>query len=253
MTLTTEDNWKLQAKYFKPVEDNPVIILIHAQKRSADEWKKLYPEMEKSDYGYLAMDMRGHGTSIVSPSGSTVTYKSFSIGGTDNEFNKMTRDVESAVNFLNSKSITDDRIILMGSVLGANLAIKTAAIRRGIKMVIAISPVTNVNDVLSVNPLRAYGKRPILIIYGASRYYNEFRLLNNIARSVCGRENTTTIVEAVGFGTNLLTRSTIRKIFEWLKHPSLPQVVIQSTATVHEYQLQKSSTENETTKEETDD
>ena len=233
ITLTTDDSWNLNARYLRAAESAPTLVLIHSQKNDLNEWKLWFDYLKRYGYGYIAMDLRGHGNSFLTPSGSTTSYKTFETSGPNNEFNKMIRDVEAALTYLSTNSVTDENIILAGSILGANLAIKAAAIHPEISMTAAFSPVLNVNDVLSVNPLRAYGKRPLLLVTGAdhAKQYKELQLLNDIAKQACGRENITTMVEAAGFGAGeLVTKYNIRKIFDWFKNPRLPAVVHISTA-----------------------
>ena len=232
ITLTTDDGWKLNARYLKAAETAPTIVLIHGQKNDLGEWKLWYPYLKRYGYGYIAMDLRGHGNSFVMPNGSTTTYKAFAVSGPNNEFNKMIRDVEAALAYLSTNSVTGDRTVLAGSGLGANLAIKAAAIHPEISMTAAFSPALNVNDVLSVNPLYAYGRRPLLLVTGAdrARQYKEIQLLNDIAKLKCGKENVTIIVEASGSGAGeLVTRHNIRRIFDWFKNPRLPRLVEIST------------------------
>lgn len=232
ITLTADDGWKLNARYLKAAEAAPTVLLIHAQKSDLTEWNLWFDYLKRYGYGYLAPDLRGHGLSFVTPNGSTTTYAAFALSGSNNEFNKMIRDVEAGVTYLSTNGVTGDRMILVGSILGANLAIKAAAIHPDISLVAAISPVLNVNDVLSVNPLYAYGKRPLLMVAGANRakQYKEFQLLNDIAKMTCGKANVTAMVEAKGFGAEIITKYNIRKIFDWFKNPRLPDIVERSTA-----------------------
>jgi len=234
--LTADDGWKLNARYLKAAETAPTVLLIHRQKKNLTEWNLWFDYLKRYGYGYLAMDLRGHGLSLVMPNGSTTTYKAFAISGSNNEFNKMIRDVEAGLAYLSTNSVTGDKIILVGSILGASLAIKAAAIHPDLSMVAAVSPVLNVNDVLSVNPLYAYGKRPLLMIAGANRarQYKEFQLLNDIAKLTCGKANVTIMVEAKGFGAEIVTKYNIRKIFNWFKNPRLPDIVELSTAAVQD-------------------
>jgi hypothetical protein len=99
-------------------------------------------------------------------------------------------------------------------------------------MVIALSPALNVNDVLSVNPLRSYGKRPLLIVAGADRerQYKEFQLLNDIAKMACGKTNVTVMVEPKGIGPSLVNKYNVRRLLDWIKNPRLPGIVQFSTA-----------------------
>ncbi len=232
VTLTTEDGWNLNARYLKAAEGAPTVVLIHTNKSDLTEWEPWFKPMRRYGFGYLALDLRGHGNSFVLPDGSTTTWRSFSVSGSDNEYNRMLRDVDSAMAYLSTHSVTAAQTVLAGSVLGANLAIKAAAINPEIPMVIAISPALNVNDVLSVNPLRAYGKRPLLMIAGADRakQYKEFQLLNDIAKMACGKNNVTVMIEAKGFGPNLVNKYNLRRVLDWIKNPRLPDIVTASTA-----------------------
>jgi pimeloyl-ACP methyl ester carboxylesterase len=233
VTLLTDDGWKLNARFLRAAENAPTVVFVHSQKLDLTEWAIWFGQLKRYGYGYLAMDLRGHGSSFLAPDGSTTSYKAFATSGSNNEFNKMIRDVEAALAYLSTSGVTGDRIILAGSVLGANLAIKAAAIHPEIAMTAAFSPVLNVNDVLSVNPLRAYGRRPLLLVTGTNRakQYKELQLLNDIAKQSCGRENITTIVEAEGFGAGeLVTKYNIRKFFDWFRNPRRPFVVERSTA-----------------------
>ncbi len=231
VTLNTEDGWNLGARYLKAAEGAPTVVLIHTQKSDLSEWDHWFKPLKRYGFGYLALDLRGHGNSFVRPDGSTTTWRAFAVDGPDNEYNRMTRDVEAALAFLSTNSVTGAQTVLAGSVLGANLAIKAAAMHPEISMAIAISPVFNVNDVLSVNPLRAYGKRPILFIAGAdrARQYTEFQILNSTAKNTCGKENVSVIVEARGFGPGLVNKYNVRRVLDWIKNPRLPEVVEFST------------------------
>ncbi len=232
VTLHTEDGWNLDARYLKAADTAPTVVLIHTQKSDHTEWAPWLPLMKRYGFGYLAFDLRGHGNSFVTPDGSTTSWRAFSLSGPDNEYNRMLRDVDAALAFLSTHSVTGAQTVLAGSVLGANLAIKSAAIHPDISMAIAISPALNVNDVLTVNPLRAYGKRPLLLIAGADRakQYKELQLLNDIARMACGKNNVTVMVEPSGIGPDLVTRYTARRVLDWIRNPRLPELVEPSTA-----------------------
>lgn len=232
VTLTAEDGWNLNARWLPAAEGAMTLVLVHTQKSDLTEWEPLFKPLKRQGFGYLAFDLRGHGNSFVTPSGSTATWRAFAVDGQDNEYNKMVRDVEAAIAFLSTNSVSGERLVLAGSVLGANLAIKAAAIHPEVAMVIAVSPVLNVNGVLSVNPLRAYGQRPILLVAGAdrARQYAEFQILNHTAQIACGKRNVTVLVEAKGFGPGLVNKYNARRVLEWVKNPRLPDLVELSTA-----------------------
>lgn len=231
VTFQAADGWNIHADYLPPEEGGSVVLLLHAHKSSSAEWKAFQARLRRHGYGWLAPDLRGHGRSVTDPSGSTVTWKNFRHSGADNEYNKMIRDVDGALAFLSTRAVGTERVIMAGAVLGANLAIKTAAIYKEIPKVIAVSPVLNVNDVLVVNPLRSYGRKPLLMLAGANRerQFKEFQLLNDIAKISCGAENVTTLVEAEGFGAELVNRYSARRIMDWLRNSSFPPVADSSS------------------------
>ncbi len=225
--ITTDDGWVLNAKWHSPLGQRPVLLFLHSQKSNLTEWKKWMPLAERYGFGYLAIDLRGHGLSNISPDGSTTTFKSFSVSGLDNEYNKMIRDADAALVWISSQGFTLDRVVPVGAWLGANLAIKISAINKEIPMCVAIYPSMNINDVLVVNPIRAYGKRPILIV-SSSKYekkYKEFQLLNDIARFSCGKENVFSIVEEGINGPYDLRISEIARILGWTENPRIPELI----------------------------
>jgi pimeloyl-ACP methyl ester carboxylesterase len=230
LTLATDDGWNLNARYQPAAEGAPTVVLVHTQKSDLTEWEPWFVPLRRLGYGYLALDLRGHGNSFVTPEGDTATWKSFANSGSDNEYNRMLRDVDAALAFLAANS--SGPVAMAGSVLGANLAIKAAALHPEVTMVMALSPALNVNDVLVVNPLRAYGRRPLLLAAGADkeRQYREMLLLNDIAKQACGRTNVTVMVEPKGIGPSLITKYNLRRYLEWFRNPSLPEVVEFSTA-----------------------
>lgn len=224
----TDDEWNIKGRYYPATKSTWTLVLIHGQRNSASEWKLWFPYLKEAGIGYLAIDLRGHGKSLVNPIGSTTTWRRFPISGLNNEYNKMVRDVEGAIAWLGEKGISEQNIVLVGTVLGANLAIKTAAIHHDIAKTIAISPALNANDVLTVNPLRMdYGKRPILFVGGTDRdrQYKELILLNDMARTACGIGNVTVMLEYSGLGQELITKYNIKRLLAWLDNSALPPVV----------------------------
>lgn len=77
--------------------------------------------------------MRGHGKSV----NQNGTFQSF----TPNDFNKMKLDVKAAKQFLvTQKGINPKNIAIVGASIGANVALKYAAVDPSIKAVVLLSP-----------------------------------------------------------------------------------------------------------------
>ena len=71
VTLLTEDGWNLGARYLPAAPGAPTVVLIHTQKSDMKEWTPWLAPMKRYGFGYLALDLRGHGNSFVAPDGST--------------------------------------------------------------------------------------------------------------------------------------------------------------------------------------
>ena len=55
-------------------------------------------------------------------------------------------------------------------------------------------------------------------------------LSQRIAKTACGKNNVTVIVEAKGIGPDLVTKYNVRRVLDWIKNPRLPDLVAFSTA-----------------------
>ena len=144
VTLETSDGWSLSGVYQTPTEEHRTVILLHDLGKDKTAFTKFAASLASAGYGYLAFDFRGHGQSI-----NQGEYASFAREGLDNEFNKMPRDVEAAVSFLQKKGISLDNMVLLGAGLGANVAAKSVTLTPDIGSLALITPTTNTRDVLN--------------------------------------------------------------------------------------------------------
>ena len=96
--LTTKDNWNLAAVYVPAQEGRRTVILLHDLGKTKETFASFRAALAKEGIGYLALDLRGYGQST---SGGVAS--KFAREGVDNQFNKMTRDVDAAVGFLQKK------------------------------------------------------------------------------------------------------------------------------------------------------
>jgi len=225
--ITASDSWKLASTYLSPVSSQPVVMLLHALGRTKYDWRPFSVGLANNGYGYIALDLRGHGGSCLDVSGSTTSWKNFRRTGTDNEFNQMTRDLEAALSFLAARGVPESSVVLLGQGLGANLAAKFAAIHPDIAMAALITPTLNANrDVLTVNPMRVYGKRPLLIITAVEdqRVYKEALIMRSIAQMSVGPGKLTFVTVQKGPSWKIINRQVGDLILQWLKTPELPPV-----------------------------
>ena len=94
ISLSTKDGWALSAVY-SPATKNTTVVLLHDLGKNKAEFSSFRKALAKAGFGYVALDLRGHGQST-----SRGGYKSFAKEGADNPFNKMMQDTLAAVSLI---------------------------------------------------------------------------------------------------------------------------------------------------------
>lgn len=249
--LETEDGWKIHLKYVKPKKDNlPLLLLIHSQKENHTEWKNWFSIIEAFGYGWATIDLRGHGVSVYKTDGSSQTYTSFSLSGNDNEYNKMIRDIDAAIVHLSSTGITEDRIFIIGSHLGANVSAKFSVINRNIAGLILIHPYTTINEIPIIGLLRNYGNtRPILIISPENniKRIRDTLFIYYLTRTKTEPSKTFIIIAGNFTSPKNMSKTLIYRILHWINTPYLPQKIdIQQTISISTETIISSQTINST-------
>lgn len=228
VAFKTVDGWTISANYRAPAEGKPVLVFLHSHKEDSSIWKPVTSKTDAMGFGRLLLDFRGHGSSTQGPNGET-KYTAFDREtGPENNYNKMTEDVNAALDFLNGEGVTPDRVILVGAGLGANIAIKSAAEHKDIAMMALFTPTLNANrDVLTVNPLNNYGARPVFVAASVenARLYQEVALLRAILYHRAGWRNVTFVTAEKGSSSELITPAVTDSFLLWLECPSMPEPV----------------------------
>lgn len=223
VTLTTQDGWKLAAVYQPAQSEKQTVILLHDLNKNKEAFASLKESLSKNGFGYLALDLRGHGQSTTEGS-----VRSFAKEGVDNQFNKMTRDVDAAIGFLKEKRISPEQIILLGAGLGANVAAKSTSFWPDISAIALISPSANVRGVLAIPPMRLY-KGNILIAAGAAdkKMFLEASIIRNVAYVTANNETEKiTFLTAYDLKSHeMLDKYLITTVLQWLQTPKRPSIL----------------------------
>ena len=223
VTLTTQDGWKLVAVYQPAQANKQTVILLHDLNKKKEEFTSFKAALAKNGFGYLALDLRGHGQSL---GGGSV--RSFAKEGVDNQFNKMTRDVDAAIAFLKEKRIPLDQVVLLGAGLGANVAAKATTFWPDVSALALISPTANVRDVLAIPPMRIY-KGNVLVAAAAAdkKMFLEASVIRNVAYLTTGEESgKVTFLTAYDLKSHeMLDRYLTPTVVQWLKTPQRPEVL----------------------------
>lgn len=138
--IKAEDGHKIAYTYYNGGHKG--IILLHELDGNKEEWQSLTRELEREDFSYLAIDLRGHGES----QGEWVNFDS-------DDFKNMIYDVKIAGKFLKERGVQIKGIV--GANIGANLALKYAKLWDIDKLVL-LSPGINYRGVVIINDMVNY-------------------------------------------------------------------------------------------------
>ena len=221
VSLSTQDGWALSAVYMPAQEEKKTVVLLHDLNKNKESFTSFKSALAKEGFGYLALDLRGHGQSL----GGGEARK-FAREGVDNQFNKMTRDVDAALKFLDKKGVSLQETVLLGSGLGANVAAKSSTFWPDVPMVALISPTTNVRDVLSIPAMRLY-RGDVLIAAGAAdkKMFLEASVLRNVAFLSAGEGKVTFLTAYDLTSHEMLDKYLTTLTLQWLKNPHKPDVL----------------------------
>jgi dienelactone hydrolase len=217
----TRDGWTLSGKYSPAKGDELTFVLLHDQKGRHQDWRRLTAALARQGIGYLAFDLRGHGLSQKAPEGQPSDWRQFKADKTQNDWDNMREDAAAAAEFLKGKGVADNLIAFGGSDIGGSIALKYAAVHPEVPMVFLLSPGMTYRNVTTVNAMRAYKDRPILLVSGdADKYSAEAKILAVFAKNSVGAENLTVLTAPRGHGVQLLyQKGVVDKILDWIDNP----------------------------------
>ncbi|WP_428075246.1 alpha/beta hydrolase [Candidatus Avelusimicrobium luingense] len=223
VTLSTKDGWALAAAYLPAQSEQKTVVLLHDGGKNKEAFSALENALAPEGIGYLALDLRGYGQSVGGGKAS-----SFKREGVDNPFNKMTRDVDAAIEFLHKKGVKDEDLCVLGAGLGANVAAKSMTFWPDTALLALISPTANVRDVLSIPAMRLY-KGNVLIAAGAAdkKMFLEASVIRNVAYLTTGPENgkVTFLTAYDKTSHDMLNQYLIPSVVQWIKTPQRPEVL----------------------------
>lgn len=146
INFTTKDGIIIEGDWYETNANPPkgAIILLHMMPETKKSWSLFAQNASKDGWNALAIDLRGHGGSIKSSSG-TINFLSFS----DKEHQSSIEDVRSAIEFIKGKNIKTENIILVGASIGANLALEAQSENPLLKASVVLSAGTDYRGIKS--------------------------------------------------------------------------------------------------------
>lgn len=244
VSLHTQDGWNIAAVYAPAAAEQKTVVLLHDIGKSHQTFQAFIDRLVSREIGYLALDLRGHGQST-----QRGNYRSFAKEGLDNEYNKMTRDVNAAMEFLTAKGIAQKDIVLLGTGMGANVAAKASSLWPEVGGLALITPVTNFRDVLPVAALRVY-KGLVFIAAAADdkKTFLEASVMRNVSFLSAGEGHVTFATAYDKKGHELLDAWVAAELIQWLLTPQRPEILpdvveIQPEDDTHYTTIEPSTTE----------
>ena len=183
--IITSDKIILKAEFKPPSNsDKYTFVLLHGLGSDHKEWSNFADRLSQSGYGYLSVDLRGHGESIRTLSGKQIDMKYFGLQGHGSEWGKMVTDMDMIIKYLiKKKGIKKNTICFIGASLGANISLIYSAKKKFIPFVILLSPGWNYAGLMIEPAIKQYDNRPLLICASPGDQYAYIscsRLLNMV-------------------------------------------------------------------------
>ncbi len=220
LSLRTQDGWDISAVYAPAKAGQKTVVLLHDIGKTHQAFQTFSKRLAARNIGYLALDLRGHGNST-----KQGEYKSFAKEGVDNEYNRMVRDVNAAMEFLKGKGIEEANIVLIGAGLGANVAAKASSLWPDIGGLALLSPMANFRDVLPIPALRVYkGFVFIAVAADDKKIFLEASVLRNVAFLTSGEGKVTFATAYDKKGHELLDAWVTPEVLQWLQTPQRPDI-----------------------------
>lgn len=149
VTATAADGLVLRGDYYRVSAGGPTVLLLHELYTDRASWSILINPLLGAGYNVLNVDLRGYGAT----------------GGEIN-WPKALADVQVWLDWLKKENGANAPISIVGSSMGANLAIVGCAQDKSCATSAALSPGWRYFGI-GVGPSlsRGYGQRPVLVVY----------------------------------------------------------------------------------------
>ncbi len=157
VVIKASDGTQLHADWVPPkTKKQPVILAFHMKENDRTAWKPFQDVAVKEGVGLLAIDMRGHGKKAKRPRPNDKKL-----------FSKLHMDVAAAHKFVRKKGIHTKRIILIGAEIGCGAILQWAANHDTYAAAILLSPGTQFSGISSVQDIKKWSDRPLLMVAAA--------------------------------------------------------------------------------------
>jgi alpha-beta hydrolase superfamily lysophospholipase len=150
--ISADDNTNLVASFYPGNEK--LVILMHAMNRDRHDWDSLAKRLDTMGFTVISFDLRGHGE-------SGLDWMDFN----DADYRKMVGDVGSVADYAYSNNdVKIERAYIVGSSIGANLAVMYGVTDQKVRRVVMLSPGNNYHGLNPLDALYDFSK-PVMIVF----------------------------------------------------------------------------------------
>ncbi|MFH1714750.1 MAG: alpha/beta fold hydrolase [Elusimicrobiota bacterium] len=214
VSFTAEDGLNIAGDLYLPENNNRTFILLHGYGGDREDWASFAQELEEKGFGYLALDLRGHGASV----SKGYTYEQFDKSMEYSEWQKMIRDIEFAVDFLvEQKNVKHKKIGIIGSDIGANLALRYAVTDAKVQPVIMISPGMDYLGIGTGPVVSGYVNRPLMIVSAFKDEYSYETCLTFMSYLSSNANLKFLQIPGDKHGISLIDQKFIEYVIDWLE------------------------------------
>ena len=163
--VTTPDDVGIVGTYY-PAESPtaPAILLLHDLGQSRTNWAAFATLLQENGFAALAIDLRGHGDSnrrLTATGAELLDAHAF----VPRDFQDMLIDVNSVANWLeNQPGANPSKTAVIGSGLGANLALRYATFNEDLGALILLSPGINYRGLRTDDVINKVGNVPLRVV-----------------------------------------------------------------------------------------
>ena len=193
----TEDNVTIVGEHRPGPAGGPAALLLHMMPATKESWDGLQTALAGRGLTTLAIDLRGHGESVVGPSGAPLDFKKF----TDEEQQAKMFDVDAAMRWLAEQGTPASRTAVVGASIGANLAIVFEGAHGEVPAAVALSPGLDYRGVATEAAAKALPREQKLLLAASDEDEYAFMSVGKLAEA-CGHAEVQKL-SAAGHGTKM--------------------------------------------------
>ncbi|MBI2097235.1 MAG: alpha/beta fold hydrolase [Candidatus Sungbacteria bacterium] len=210
VSFATRDGVTIKGDYYEGGGERAVLLL-HMMPATRSSWVAFANTLVLEGWSALAIDLRGHGESTMSPRG-VLDYQKF----TDAEHQASIADVEAAVAYLTTEKKMKE-ISIAGASIGANLAFFYAASHPEIRSLVLLSPGLDYHGVNAEAVAGQFGGKTRLFFLASRDDEYAAASTEEIYQKVKGEKQIQLFGDA-GHGTTILERQPeyLKILASWL-------------------------------------